>query len=143
MSRIDTGRVVTGGLVAGVVMNICDFVWNFTVMSSDMAAMAQKFGLDPAAMESFSAAMPFIIADFVLGFVVVWTYAAMRPRFGPGPMTALLAAIPAFLGIMAIMYGFTAAMNLMPMATFVKGTVTSVVTMALGSLAGAWLYRES
>lgn len=143
MARIDAGRVVTGGLVAGVVMNVVDFVWNSTVMSSDMTAMAQRFGVDPATMMSFSSALPWIIADFVLGFVLVWTYAAIRPRFGPGPTTALLAAIPVFVGITAIIYGFTGAMNMMPMATFVKGTVTSALTMALGSLAGAWLYKDS
>lgn len=143
MARIDAGRVVTGGLVAGVVMNICDTLWSSTVMSSDMTAMAQKFGVDPAAMMSFSGALPWIISDFVLGFVLVWTYAAIRPRFGPGSTTALLAAIPAFVGITAVLYGFTAAMNMMPMAAFVKGIVTSAITMALGSLAGAWLYKES
>jgi len=140
---IDSGRVVTGGLLAGVVMNICDVVWNTTVMSSDMNALAQKFGMDPAAMMSFSAAVPWIIVDFVIGFALVWSYAAMRPRFGPGVTTALLAAAAPFVVVTAVLYGFTSGLGMMPMGAFVKGTVTAAITMALGSTAGAWIYKEA
>ena len=58
MASINTGKVITGGLLAGVVMNVCDMVWNFTVMQADMTAMAQKFGIDPAVAMSFSGALP-------------------------------------------------------------------------------------
>ena len=40
-----------------------------------------------------SNAIPFIVVDFVLGLIVVWTYAAMRPRFGPGPKGLMAAEV--------------------------------------------------
>ena len=142
MASINSGKVITGGLLAGVVMNICDTAWNFTVMKDDMLAMAQKFGMDPAAAMSFSAAVPWIFVDFVLGLVIVWNYAAIRPRFGPGPKTAVLAGLVPFVAITAILGGFT-SMGMMSSATFVKGTLTSIVTVVLGSLVGGWAYKEA
>jgi|SRR5579864_734138 len=142
MASINTGRVVVGGLVGGVVANACDFLWNMTIMKDDMTAMAQRFGMDPAAMQSMSAAAPWIVIDFVMGLLTVFAYAAMRPRFGPGPKTALIAGITLYLAVTAILYGFT-SMGMMPMGAFGRGSATSLVTVILGSLAGAAVYKEA
>ena len=141
MASINTGRVVAGGLVAGVVANILDMTWNFTVLKDDMMTVAQKAGMDPQTAASFSAALPWIGVDLVMGLIIVWTYAAMRPRFGPGPKTALLAGLVPFLSASAVVFGFT-TMGIMPMAAFVRGTIAAAVTMAAASLAGAYVYSE-
>jgi len=142
MSSINTGRVVIGGLLAGVVMNACDMLWNLVVLKDDMVAMSQRLGMDPAAATSFSAAVPWIVVDFVIGVALVWSYAGFRPRFGPGPKTALLAAVAPWVVTSAVVFGFT-SMGLMPMAAFVKGTLAAAVTTILGSIVGAWAYREA
>jgi hypothetical protein len=142
MASINSGRVVTAGLLAGVVLNVFDIIWNFTVMQADLTAIATKLGMDPAAAMSFSGAIPWIIVDFVIGLALVWTYAAIRPRFGPGPSTAVIAAIPLWLATSAVVYGFT-SMGLMSTSAWVKGTVTALITMAIGSVAGAWAYKEA
>jgi hypothetical protein len=104
--------------------------------------MAQKFGMDPAAAQSMSAAAPWIAIDFVFGILVVWTYAAMRPRFGPGPKTALIAGITLYLAVTAVLYGFT-SMGMMSMGAFGRGSATALVSTLLGSLAGAAVYKEA
>jgi len=142
MASINTGRVVVGGLVGGVVANACDMLWNMTVMKDDMTAMAQRFGMDPAAMQSMSAAAPWIVIDFVMGILTVFTYAAMRPRFGPGPKTALIAGITLYLAVSAILFGFT-SMGMMTIGAFARGSATAFVTVMLGSLAGAAVYKEA
>ena len=142
MSSINTGRVVIGGLLAGVVMNACDMLWNLVVLKDDMVAMSQRLGMDPAAATSFSAAVPWIVVDFIIGLALVWNYAGFRPRFGPGPKTALLAAVAPWLVTSAVVFGFT-SMGLMPMAAFVKGTLAAAVTTILGSIVGAWAYSEA
>jgi hypothetical protein len=143
MASINTGRVILGGLVGGVVANVCDFVWNNYVLKDDMMDMAKRFGMDPAAMTSMSAAVPWMVIDFVFGFLIVWTYAAMRPRLGPGPKTAILAGLVPYIGVTAVLYGFTATMGMMPMAAFVKGSAAALVTTIFGSLAGAYFYQEA
>ncbi len=142
MATIDSGRVVMGGLAAGVVMNVLDMVTNSTIMKDDMLALAQKFGQDPAAAMSFSAAVPWIVVDFIIAFAIVWNYAAIRPRFGAGPQTALLAVVAPFVVVTAVLYGFT-SMGVMPMSSFIKGSLASLVTIAIASIAGAWVYTEA
>jgi hypothetical protein len=142
MASINTGRVIVGGLVGGVVANACDFLWNMTVMKDDMTAMAQKFGTDPAAMQSMAGAAPWIVIDFVFGILVVFAYAAMRPRFGPGPKTALIAGVTLYLAVTAVLYGFT-SMGMMTTGAFCRGSATAFVSVILGSLAGAAVYKEA
>ena len=138
---INVPKVVVGGLVAGVVSNVCDTVWGMTVMQPDMMELAKKFGMSEAAMQSMSGMLPWILVDFVLGFVIIWNYAAIRPRFGPGPRTAIVAMLPVFIGITAVLYGFT-SMGMMSSSAFVKGTLTSLVTSLISSPAGAFFYKE-
>jgi hypothetical protein len=45
MASINAGRVVVGGLLAGVVMNACDMFWTFVVLKDDMIVIAQRLGL--------------------------------------------------------------------------------------------------
>ena len=142
MASMNTGRIVIGGLVAGVVMNACDMFWNMVVLRADMEGIAGRLGMDAATAASFSTAVPWIIVDFVIGLAIVWNYAAIRPRFGPGPGTAVLAAVAPWLAASAVVYGFT-SMGLMPMAAFMKGTVAAAVTTVLGAIAGAWIYKEA
>jgi hypothetical protein len=142
MASINTCRVVIGGLLAGVVMNALDMLWNGVVLVDDMMAISQRLGMDPAAATSFSAAVPWIVVDFVLGLLVVWTYAAMRPRFGAGVRTAVLAGLVLWLATGAVVFGF-ASMGLMPMSAFVKGALAAILTESLGSIAGAWAYKEA
>jgi hypothetical protein len=93
-------------------------------------------------MESASVAVSWIIVDFLFGILVVWNYAAIRPRFGPGVKTALLAAFPLWGAVTLILFGFT-NMGLFTMPLFIKGTIYSVVNTAIGSVAGAWAYKEA
>ena len=142
MAAINTGKVVAGGLLAGLVFNIGDFILNVVVLKEDFAQVATKLGLDPAVMETFSGVLPWIIIDFLYGLLVVWTYAAIRPRFGPGPKTAVLAGLVPFVAAMLLFCGFT-SMGMFPSSLFIKNTLFSLPHIVLGSIAGGWLYKEA
>src|SRR5437870_4135761 len=82
MGKINWGRVVVGGLLAGVVLNIVDYLTYGVWLKADMAAAMTGLGKSPAAMDS---AIPLWVAlDFVSGIGLLWVYAAIRPRFGGG-----------------------------------------------------------
>jgi len=138
---ISTGKVVTGGLLAGLVMNVLDMIWNYTVLSSDMQAMVDQLHLDPALMTDMSYAVPWIVIDFLMGLVVVWTYAAMRPRLGPGPKTAVLAGLVPWVSTTAVLCGF-ASMGVLNETMITKGSFCALISILAGSVAGAWLYKE-
>ena len=68
---MNTGKVVVGGLVAGVVFNVGDFVINTMLLAAENAEFMKRLGLDPAAMESFAGMAPWIVIDFLFGLLVV------------------------------------------------------------------------
>jgi hypothetical protein len=138
---INTGKVVTGGLVAGVVANAVDFVTNNYVLAADWQAWATQHNIDPAALTSPPVAGTWIIVDFIFGLLLVWTYAAMRPRFGPGIQTALLAGLVIYLAPTIVLFGFT-MMGMMTWAMFIKGSCLAVVSTFGAAIVGAALYKE-
>ena len=84
MRNINMGRVILGGLLAGVVMNIAEYVLNMVVLK-DLWNEAM-LSLNRPSMDSTSPVM-FIILSFFLGIMAVWVYAAIRSRFfSPAPM---------------------------------------------------------
>src|SRR5215469_8224495 len=142
MASINGGRVVLGALVGGVVANVLDFGIYNTVLKDDMVAMAQRFGTDPAAMNSLGGALPWIAVDFILALLVVFAYAAMRPRLGPGPKTAIIAGLTLLFAAQALLYGFTSA-GMMTMGAYWRGFGASLVVTIIGSLAGCAVYKEA
>jgi hypothetical protein len=142
MASINVGRVVAGGLVAGVVANAIDFVTNTYILASDMAAWAPTRNLDPAAMNSGPVAATWMVVDVIFGLLVVSTYAAMRPRFGAGPKTAMLAALTLWIAVTVVLFGFT-QMGVFSMALFVKGSIAALINALAASVAGAAVYKEA
>lgn len=141
MASINLGRVVAGGLVAGVVANAIDFVTNTYVLAADIAAWAPTRNLDPAAMNSGPVAATWIVIDFLFGLLLVSTYAAMRPRLGAGPKTAVLAGLALWFAATIVLFGFT-QMGVFSMALFVKGSIGALINTLVASVVGAAVYKE-
>jgi len=141
MSGINTGKVITGGLLAGLVMNILDFLNNYLIVGKEFEANATRLGLDPAAAASTTGMVTWVVIDFLLGILLVFIYAAIRPRFGPGVKTAIYSGLMPWAGIALIMFGLTTG-GLFPMALWMKMSVITAVIMSIGAVAGAWAYKE-
>lgn len=139
MNNINLGRVVLGGLVAGLVLNIGEFVLNDFVVGSQMKDFMREHSfLEPAG--SFIAIA--VGLTFVMGIVLVLGYAMIRTRLGPGIKTAIIAGLFAWFGVYfysGIVYGV-----LFGIATsaIVISTIWGLVEYALAAIAGAWLYKE-
>ena len=141
MASINIGKVVTGGLLAGVVANAVDFVTNNYVLATDWQAWAASHNIDPATLTSGTIAGTWIAVDFIFGLLLVWTYAAMRPRFGAGIQTAFYAGLVIYLAPTIVLFGFT-MMGMMTMAMFVKGSCAAVVSTFGAAIVGAAIYKE-
>ena len=141
MSRINIGRVIAGGLVAGLVWNVGEYILNEPILGDEWAAAYQA--LERPAEESATTIALFVGSVFVLGILAVWLYAAMRPRFGAGPKTAILAG----LFIWAILYGFmwvwNVAVGLFPNEVFTITLIWGFFQVPIATMIGAWLYRET
>jgi len=139
VGRINLGRVVLGGLVAGVVANVLDFVSNAFLMKEEGADMAQRLNLSQAALDS--SVTVWIVIDFLWGLLLVFAYAAFRPRFGPGPKTATLSGFTLWFAV-CIMFGGLMSMGIFTLPAFMKYSVFTLVSALAASLAGAAIYQE-
>ena len=139
MGKINYGKVVTGGLVAGLVMNVLDFLLNNFLMKSQFDAVNAARNIDPAVT---AAAIPaYIVIDFLFGLLAIFTYAAIRPRFAPGPNTAIIAG--AILGVAgSLVAGFFSAGGFFPWSVWTMASAISLVNCCVATVAGAALYRE-
>ena len=136
---INTGKVVVGGLVAGVVLNALDYVFQAVVLKRDFEIMQQRLNLNPAAANN---PVPWIIVDFILGFLVIVTYVGFRARWGPGPKTAIYAGLVIFLSMCSMMFALT-IIGVFPTDTYMKSQALSLVAIMCASLASAKFYKEA
>lgn len=139
---INTQKVLIGGLVAGVVMNAIDFVTNMYIVGDRMKAEADAFkpGLSDQMM-SGNTMITYIIMDFVLGIALVWTYAAIRPRFGPGIKTATYAALLFWILAGIFLSGYM-HMGMMSSGLWWTFALLGLVNFFLSAWAGAKVYSE-
>ena len=139
MGKINMQKVLVGGLIAGVVLNVIDFVLFGVVLKDQMAAAMTA--LNRPAMTN--AQIPwFVFLDFVAGIFLVWLYAAIRPRFGAGPGTAVKAGVAGwFVGGLLVTL-FMWPMHLMPQNLTIITTLISLVEWPLATVIGAKFYTE-
>ena len=138
---MNSGKVISGGLLTGFVYNVFDMLWNFTVLQADGLAMATRLNLNPAIMTDVSYQVPWIVIDFALGLLTIFIYAGFRPRFGPGPRTAVIAGLILWFAMTLIFLGF-ASMGVLTETMAIKASLLAIVNVVIGSIAGAWVYKE-
>jgi hypothetical protein len=133
------GRVIVGGLAAGLIVNIGETILNVPLAGEEMAQALQARNLPPVGGGAIGY---FVIMCFLLGVLMVWTYAAVRPRLGPGPKTAII--IGALVWFMTLVWsgGSQVAMGIMPLSLTLFGLVWGLGELVIASLVGAKLYRE-
>lgn len=139
MGKINQGRVILGGIVAGIVINILMPLVHDVFLKAEHAATMQA--LNKTMPEGGSTIAVWVIYGFVWGIAAVWLYAAIRPRFGPGAKTAICAAVATwFFG--SFLCGI-AMWNLTILPFSVMETVLSLIASILAVLAGAAVYKEA
>jgi hypothetical protein len=65
----------------------------------------------------------------------------MRPRFGPGPKTAVIAGLILYVSVMLIMLIIT-SVGIFTGSIYVKMAAIQLISSIVGSIAGAALYKE-
>lgn|SRR5690348_1877750 len=140
MAHTNRVRLILGGLFAGVVINVVEYVTNGVILKGDWGQAMQALG-KPADLFAGAIAV-FNLWGFLLGIGAVWIYAAIRPRYGAGPGTAIRAGVAAW--ALAVFLGNLGnyPLGLFPVRLLVITTVVALVEVVVATLAGAWLYKE-
>ena len=138
---INTSKVLVGGIVGGIVANVIDFVGNSLILvgmhQADMAKLNPALVAPPTGGQIAG----FAIFDIAWIIATVWIYAAIRPRFGPGPKTAVYAAIASWV-VGTSVAGFFWALHIFGTHVFVATAGVELVNAIVSTLVGAWLYTE-
>jgi hypothetical protein len=140
MGKINTGRVILGGLVTGVIANFIEDVLNGTYLAPQWRkAMAS---LDRP-MIGMDRVIELNLTGFVLGITAIWIYAAIRPRFGAGPKTGVYAALATWAIGYFVADATPALMDMFPMRITAVLLGVGLVEIIVATLAGAYFYREA
>jgi hypothetical protein len=136
---INPVAVVKGGLLAGLVINVGEFLLNIPVAGEWMEQEMTARNLPPMAPATIAL---FVVMCFGLGLLLVWLYAAIRARFGPGAGTAVRAGFV----VWALAYLWP-SITMVAMGMFSTGltAVTAgwgLAEVLIASLAGAYVYQE-
>jgi hypothetical protein len=140
MKKINMGRVLLGGLIAGVVLNIGEYLLNGVLLAKSMEDDFRTLGLPQPGPDFLAKA---VVATFILGIVIVWLYAAIRAQFGPGVKTAIYAGLFAWFFICVYSNVIQNGVGFVSTRVALIGAVWGLVEYAVGAVAGAWLYKDA
>jgi len=141
MTRINYWRVVGGGLLAGIVINLCEFLvnglWLKEQWADAMKALNHTADMSAWQMTAFN------VWGFLMGIAAVWLYSEMRDRYGPGWRNALCAALAVW--VIGYLSGVIpgVAMGIFPAGLMIAGAVVGLIEVVLGTELGAWYYRPA
>jgi len=142
MASIRWGRVVAGGLLAGLITNVGEAVLRGALLAragtEAYLALGRTVTADPVYLASL------IALTFAQGVAAVWLYAAIRPRYGPGPGTALRAGLAVwfFSAVYAALYLHSGFPRIFPGNVVWPPVAWELLEFPLAALAGAAVYQE-
>ena len=134
MGKINYSRVLIGGIVAGIIFLLLD-VLGFMLMNMDMEAWLTQHGLVEPPM------WVFYLTDILFGIIAVWLYAAIRPRFGPGWKTAMIAGVFMWVCFTLAYFGFH-MMGLFTQGDYMMTAGWWLIAVLIATPVGAFLYKE-
>ncbi len=139
MARINFGRVVLGGILAGILINVSEYLRYDVVMRGEFEAGLRALG--KGLPQGGAVTVVWTLWGFAVGIAAVWLYAAIRPRYGKGAATAVRAGVAIWFLTSLLAIVAMKAMGLFQIS--VVALVWTLVESVAATLAGAWLYRET
>lgn len=135
---INMKSVLTAGLVAGLAISLSGLLM-VPVVGQQMEDVLRDRNVPPMGTGDMAY---FGMMSFARGILLVWLYAAVRPRLGPGPKTAAVVSLLVWFlsdfgaNVSMVAYGF------MPIPLTVVGTAWGLVELVVAGQLGARLYNE-
>ena len=151
MVRINRKRVAIGGLLAGLIIDISESILNIPAFGTQIEAAMEALNLPPVGIGPVGVflvgahRLPYfgIAPSVPLGLTLVWLYAAIRPRFGEGPRTAIIAAIVLwFLAYFWPSLGL-GLMGFVPVKLLLVAVPWGLIEVIIAALAGGAVYKEA
>lgn len=131
-----------GGVVAGIVIILLNILAQFVLGEGVQQEMnAWLPGSADRMTMSIAATVAGIVMKFIIGIILVWFYAAVRPRFGAGPRTAFYVAVCVWI-LGAIFFSDFLLLGMISIFSYVILEVMQFLSFLVATLVGAWIYTE-
>jgi hypothetical protein len=140
MGKINVGRWILGGVVAGIGIDFLSYLIDGVLLAPRWAYDMHRLGRPDLTATQL---VLFNLIGMALGLLAVWFYAAIRPRFGAGMRTAICAAIAMWVATSllpnaSIMWATGLFNNHLTLYT----TAGALIELVVGTVVGAAVYRE-
>ena len=140
MAGINLRRLVAGGSAAGLLIWALEAAASLLYLDGMTAALeAHDLAVSMSATKIFLT----IALSLLSGMTLVFMYAAMRPRFGRGPRTAVIAGVVMWVGAYLFSLAGYAMIGLYPPSMLVTWGFIGLAEMVTAAVVGAWVYRET
>jgi hypothetical protein len=140
MGKINVGRMILGGIAAGIVGDILGFGVDGWMLAQRWSDAMRALGHSDF---SSTTLIWFNVIGLAVGIVSIWIYVAIRPRFGPGIKTAIYAGVVTWiLATLLPNAGFMYAAGLFPRHLTLYTTLGGIVEVTVATIIGAALYKE-
>lgn len=135
MGKINRGRVLLCGLVAGLVWSLLSLVV-LVLAGGDLLNAAPRLTAPSRSLYLFA-----LSVNFAMGIWAMWLYAAIRPRFGPGPKTAARAGF-AWWAMYCLAKANWGPFGLVEPKTLMVLMAATLPALIVATVLGAWPYEE-
>jgi hypothetical protein len=136
VNRINWSRVIGCGLLAGIAWIVLGALVT-ALLGRDFAALPNNhLGKPTPGFILFN-----VFLDLLEGISILWLYAAIRPRYGPGARAAVIAAF-AWWFIVTLGDATWCSFGFFPPSTVIPLMIGTLPALALATLVGARLYKE-
>ena len=136
MPKTNWTCVILGGLLAGFVINAGELTLHRVILHKGWTAAFAALGKRPT---GWAMMIPF---NFLVGVFVVWLYARLRPRYGPGPRTAARAGLAIWMVFWVIPIMAWVPLELFPNQLLFLTIAGGAINANLAALLGAWAYKR-
>jgi hypothetical protein len=142
MSKINKPRVLLGGLLAGLVMNVGEAALHAGVLGKETEALYKTWNFP---LPNPAQTIPLLVGTtFLMGIVSIWLYAAILPHFETRTKTVLIASIAIWL-LMHVWSGVYVSAGYSGIFTYKLAwfpVYWGLLEATLAVFAGALIYRE-
>jgi uncharacterized PurR-regulated membrane protein YhhQ (DUF165 family) len=140
MGKMNVRRLILGGLVAGMVFNLVDYLVDVVMLGAEWSEGFKALGHNGFSTNQLIGSG---VTGLVGGTVAVWIYVGIRPRFGAGPKTAIYAGLAVWIvGILLPNLIFMRIFGLFPSHLTLMTTFGALAEAVSGAVAGAAIYKE-
>ena len=140
MGKINWNGVILGGILAGIIIDVGEFLLHGVVLGAEWREVMEALGRP--LQETVGNIFFYVLLGIAYGMLAVWLYAAIRPRYGAGPRTALYAGVGVWLLGYLLPTLVWMPTGLFPGRLLRIALLGGLAEILVATLAGAWLYKE-